>query len=132
MTRVGIALIRRGAAFLIRTRPPMAGSPMPGVWEFPGGKCEPDESPAAAARRESHEETGLDVLIGPERLARTYDYPHGRVELHYFDAEPADPAAEPAPETGFRWVPAADLPGRTFPPANGPIIAALAAEAARR
>lgn len=124
--RVGIGLIRRGGDYLIRRRPPLPGSPMPGVWEFPGGKCEPGESPEQAAARECEEETGLPVILGACRRIVAHRYPHGFVELHYFDASPADPLAEPAADSGFRWVPVAELPGLTFPEANGPILEDLA------
>ena len=125
-TRVGIGLIARDGHYLIRRRPPLPGSPMPGVWEFPGGKCEPGESPEQAAARECREETGIRVEVGPRRRVVTHRYPHGLVELHYFDARPADPVAEPDPDSGFVWMPAAALPALTFPEANAPILDALA------
>ena len=119
MIRVGIGLIGREGCYLIRRRPERPGSPMPGFWEFPGGKCEDGESPEEATRRECQEETGLAItLLGPERRVTTQDYPHGRVELHYFDAEPADPSAEPTAGSGFVWVAAEALAGYRFPPAN--------------
>lgn len=126
---VAIALIERVGAYLIRLRPERPGSPMPGVWEFPGGKCEPGEAPEAAARRESAEETGLSVRVKGLRRRAEHAYPHGRVALYYFDCEPEDPAGQPAPESGFLWVAAADLAGRTFPDANGPILSQLAGRA---
>lgn len=126
-TRVGIGLIRRGGSYLIRRRPARPGSPMPGIWEFPGGKVESGEVPAEAAARECREEVGLDVAIGRLDRCLVYRYPHGVVELSYFHARPVDPLAEPDPATGFRWVRREDLPGYTFPPANEPLIADLAA-----
>jgi 8-oxo-dGTP diphosphatase len=124
--RVGIGLIRRGGMYLIRRRPDRPGSPMPGVWEFPGGKSEPGETPAAATRRECREETGLDIVVGPVRRVITHRYAHGLVELHYFDGTTEDPAAEPAPGSGFLWIPARMLPSLRFPEANGPILDELA------
>lgn len=126
---VAIALISRGDRFLIRRRPPLPGSPMPGKWEFPGGKCEPGELPIACVMREILEEVGLPIVV--DRLRRVIDhvYPHGHVRLHFYDCRLADLDAEPDPETGFCWVPCAELPGLEFPGANDPIIAELLTEA---
>lgn len=102
---------------------------MPGVWEFPGGKCEPGETPAEATARECLEEVGLAVMVG--RLDRTtrFRYPHGFVELHYFHCAPEPADAEPAAGSGFRWVAARDLLALRFPPANEALIAELARNA---
>ena len=125
--RVGIALIGRAGAFLIRRRPPLPGSPMPGKWEFAGGKVEPGETPAEAAAREGREEVGAAVVVGPLDRRLTYRYPHGLVELWYYHARLDPDDAEPSPASGFRWVRAEDLPGYDFPPANDALIADLAA-----
>jgi mutator protein MutT len=120
---VGIGLIRRGDCFLVRQRAP--GTVYSGYWEFPGGKCEPGEDPAGATARECSEETGLTILVGPLRRVTTYRYPHGLVELFFYDCETLDPTSEPAAGSGFRWVSAADLEGLRFPEANEPLIEEL-------
>lgn len=125
-TQVGIGLIERDGAFLIRRRPAAPDSPMPGFWEFPGGKVEPGETPAEATARECREEVGLCVVVGRLNRRLTYQYPHGLVDLWYFHARPSDPVAEPNPSSGFRWVSAVDLPRYPFPPANEDLVAALA------
>jgi mutator protein MutT len=122
----GIGLIRRGDAFLIRQRP--AGTVYAGYWEFPGGKCEPGETPAQTTARECLEETGLPVVVGPLRRAVTYRYPHGLVELFFHDCRTEDPAAEPDPDTGFCWVPVEQLAALRFPEANEVILDELARE----
>lgn len=127
-TRVGIGLIGRGGSFLIRQRPPLPGSPMPGYWEFPGGKCHDGESAEDCTRRECGEEVGMTVRVLRLRRVIRHVYPHGYVELHVFDCEPNPRDAEPAPESGFRWVPAPDLPHYTFPGANDAVVAELATE----
>jgi mutator protein MutT len=125
---VGIALVGRRGSFLIRRRPP--GTAMAGYWEFPGGKCEPGESPVEATGRECRDEIGLVVVVGRLRREVNYRYPHAWVHLSYFDCQLADHDAEPDPSTGFRWVAAEALVGLPFPEANEPILIELAREAA--
>jgi 8-oxo-dGTP diphosphatase len=127
--QVSIGVIARDGRYLIRRRPPLPGSPKPGYWEFPGGKAEPGESPEDAVVRECREEVGVAVRARRLRRVIVHRYPHGLVELSFFDCETADPRAEPPPESGFLWVDARDLPGYTFPGANDPIVAELVAEA---
>jgi 8-oxo-dGTP diphosphatase len=104
---------------------------MPGVWEFPGGKCEADESPEAATVRECGEELGIPVVLRGLRRTTTHRYHHGLVELYYFDCTTEDPRAEPDASSGFRWVAAGDLPALEFPEANEPVLRELADASAR-
>jgi mutator protein MutT len=99
---------------------------MAGYWEFPGGKCEPGESPAAATQRECREEIGLDVVVVALRREVEHRYPHGWVRLSYHDCKIRIAGADPDPSTGFRWVPGEALPGLLFPEANEPILFELA------
>jgi mutator protein MutT len=123
---VAIALVGRRGAYLVRQRP--APAAMAGYWEFPGGKCEPGESPAAAARRECREEIGLDVTVGRLRGEVVHRYPHAWVHLSYFECALNEPGAEPGAATGFVWVAAAALPALRFPEANEAIVAELVRE----
>jgi 8-oxo-dGTP diphosphatase len=125
-TTVGIGIIRRSDLFLVRQRPP--GTVYAGYWEFPGGKCEHGENPAAATARECCEETGLAVHVGPRRRITTYRYPHGLVELHFYDCTTENPTAEPLAGSGFQWISAADLASLRFPEANEAILDDLARE----
>src|SRR6201985_2561106 len=53
------ALVDADKRVLLAQRP--EGKAMAGLWEFPGGKIAPGESPEAALIREVHEELGIDV-----------------------------------------------------------------------
>jgi mutator protein MutT len=66
--RVIAAVVTRGDRLLVCQRP--LHKRHGGLWEFPGGKCEPGESDADAARRELHEELGVEVReVGAEEFA---------------------------------------------------------------
>lgn len=119
-------MIRRGDRYLIRRRP--EGTVYAGYWEFPGGKCEPGEDPAAATARECFEEIGIRVVVGRLRRSLIYRYPHGEVELFFFDCHTEDDRAEPAAGTGFCWVAAGELARLRFPEANERVLEELAQE----
>ena len=101
------------------------GSPLPGFAEFPGGKCQAGESPAACAVRECAEETGLRVDVVELLLNRPYDYPHAHVDLHFFLCRPANASDVAERHGAFNWVPAGMLYDLMFPPANEPVVALL-------
>jgi mutator protein MutT len=115
---VALAVVRHADRVLIGRRP--EGVPLAGLWEFPGGKVRPDESPEEAAVRECREETGLEIRLRDRLATVEHQYAHGRVRLDFFAAEPADP--ERAPAEPFRWVPIVELGGYCFPPANAGVV----------
>jgi 8-oxo-dGTP diphosphatase len=82
----GVLVQREGALLLLQRS--AASEAFPGTWNLPAGFCEPDESPPQAAARETAEETGLQVQIGP--LAGAYyfdDDPRGNGLLIVYHAE---------------------------------------------
>lgn len=80
--RVAAAVVFDGDRLLMTQRPP--GDPLALLWEFPGGKIEPGESPAEALRRELEEELGVRGEIGDTMGVEPFDYDHGpRVEIHF-------------------------------------------------
>ena len=117
---IGVAVVEQGGSYLVGARP--EGVPLAGYAEFPGGKCEPGETPEACAVRECFEEAGLGVE--PVRLLerRTWDYTHGTVELWFVLCRPVGDAG---PKEPFRWVPRADLAGLRFPEANAAVLVSL-------
>ncbi|HEX3872453.1 MAG TPA: (deoxy)nucleoside triphosphate pyrophosphohydrolase [Pirellulales bacterium] len=124
--RIAIAVVQQDGEFLIGQRP--EGVLFAGLWEFPGGKVEPDETPEAAAIRECLEETGLAVDVRgtyPTVAQRFDDKP---VEIHFFACTPRYDAA--TPRAPFRWVPQSSLADYTFPPANAALMHELVRGAA--
>ena len=120
---VTAAVVERNGRFLVTRR--QKGVHLEGFWEFPGGKCERDESLGACLRREVREELDVDARIGDEVFTTTHAYPERRVELHFFQCELL---GEPRPLVGqeLRWVPRAELTALDFPPADAELIEKLA------
>jgi len=120
ITRVGIAIVIHEGHLLVGTRGPKG--PLPGMAEFPGGKCDPGESTELCAIRECHEETGLTVEPVALLDERRWSYPHGEIALAFHHCRLLKTVALDASACGFRWVPIADLPQFEFPEANQPVI----------
>ncbi len=98
-----------------------------GYWEFPGGKCEPGETPAACVIREILEETGLTIAAEQACPIIEHDYPHARVRLHPFLCHHVAGTLELRQVAAARWVPAAELAQYRFPEANAPLLQAVMA-----
>ena len=74
----GVITDPRGRILLARrTR----GRDLAGLWEFPGGKVDPGETPEQALTRELREELGIEVRIGTPVIAVPHRYPHKRLRL---------------------------------------------------
>ncbi|MCA9015991.1 MAG: NUDIX domain-containing protein [Planctomycetaceae bacterium] len=120
--RIGIAVVEHQRQFLIGVR--AADTTLAGYHEFPGGKCQPDETAAACAVRECREETGLEVIPLHELLYEEHAYDHADVKLHFWLCRPAQLQSDflPADLQGFHWIPVESLPELRFPPANARLI----------
>lgn len=120
---IGIAVVEHLGCYLVGIRGD--NGPLPGYAEFPGGKCRPGETPCECAVRECLEETGLAVTAGKLLLNRTFRYPHGHVDLHFWQCHLQQTEDLGRIDNGFRWMPAAELASQKFPEANGPLIELL-------
>lgn len=119
---VTAAVVERDGTFLLTRR--IRGTHLEGFWEFPGGKCELDESHAACLEREILEELDTGVRVGREIFSITHHYPERIVELHFFQCELT---GDPRPLIGqeMRWVSRAELKSLQFPPADDELIVML-------
>ncbi len=98
---------------------------LPGLWEFPGGKVEPDESLTAALEREIREELGVTILVGDEFFSVVHDYTPKSVRLHFFNCSIIDGEPHPLEVADMRWVRPEELGQFEFPPADADLIAIL-------
>ena len=119
---VTAAVIERDGAYFVTRR--QRGVHLEGLWEFPGGKCEPGESLEDCLRRELREELGVEAEVGREIFTVTHEYPERSVELHFMACTLH---GTPAPLLGqeMRWVRREGLRSLQFPPADDELIAVL-------
>ena len=86
LVRVAAAVVWSENRLLLTRRPP--GGPLGLLWELPGGKLEPGESPERALVREIREELGVGARPGEVIAIETHEYAHGlRVEISFISCE---------------------------------------------
>jgi len=123
---VAAALVDSAGRVLVQQRPP--GKPMADLWEFPGGKVESGEVPEAALARELAEELGIDVAqdaLAP--IAFASEGLSGRhLLLLLYVARAWAGTPEPRHASALRWVRPAEMRPLAMPPADVPLVDALA------
>ncbi len=96
------AVLRRDERVLIGRRP--EGILLGGLWEFPGGRLEPEESLEACLRREIGEEMGVEVEVGVKLGAFDHAYTHFRVTVHAFECKLIKGDPQAIEHSEVRWV----------------------------
>jgi 8-oxo-dGTP diphosphatase len=123
---VAAALIIREGLVLIGQR--RADQPMALLWEFPGGKLEPGETPQQALARELFEELGIRADIGAPVTRIRHNYRHGgAVDLQFFAVHEFSGELENRIFQQLRWVKLEELPAYDFLAADRDLIKDLAA-----
>ncbi len=119
------ALVDGQGRVLLAERP--AGKPLAGLWEFPGGKIDPGETPEAALVRELHEELGMDVAAADlEPLAfASHPLAAGHLVLLLYLVRRWTGEAQPRIGQRLDWVTIAGMAALAMPPADGPLVSAL-------
>jgi 8-oxo-dGTP diphosphatase len=120
-----VVLVDADGRVLLAQRP--QGKAMAGLWEFPGGKVDPGETPEAALIRELAEELGIDVVascLAPFTFA-SHAYPdfHLLMPLYVCRKWTGIPIAREGQH--LRWVRPARLADYPMPPADKPLVAML-------
>lgn len=121
--KVTLGVIVCNGTFFIQKRP--STGLFAGLWEFPGGKIEPDESPEEALIRELNEELGAKIKILHQEKAIRHNYTRFKVELHPFICKAQGRFSCKEGQTGALWISKEEIHSYAFPAANRKILRAL-------
>ncbi|MFS8797650.1 A/G-specific adenine glycosylase [Synechococcus sp. R65.1] len=114
--QIAVAIVLRENEILIDRRP--ESSMLSGLWEFPGGKIEPGETPAECVVREVKEEVGIDIAVVAPLATVEHAYTHFTITLMAFICRYLGGEAQPLQCSEVRWVKPAELSQFPFPAAN--------------
>ncbi len=120
-----VALIDPDGRVLLARRP--EGKPMAGLWEFPGGKVEPDETPEACLIRELSEELGIGTwasCLAPLAFA-SHSYEDFHLLMPLYACRKWQGVASAQEGQQLAWVRPRDLGAYPMPPADKPLIPLL-------
>lgn len=116
---VGAVVVSAGEVLCVQRGP---GGALPGLWEFPGGKIEPSETPQQALAREIHEELRCEVTVGEKVTTTSYEYDFGIVHLTTFYCDLVSGAPELTEHSQMAWRDPADLRDLDWAPADIPAV----------
>jgi mutator protein MutT len=117
---VAAALVFREGKLLITQR--QADAHLGGLWEFPGGKRETDETFEACLARELREELGIEVAVGELVESLMHAYPEKTVRLKFYRCRWVRHEPQPLGCSAFKWVSAAELEDYAFPAADSRLL----------
>ncbi|MDX1953466.1 MAG: 8-oxo-dGTP diphosphatase MutT [Verrucomicrobiota bacterium] len=95
------------------------------LWEFPGGKVEPDETFEKCLRRELNEELGIDVEVGSLLESVTHSYPEKTIRLQFYVCSLTKGEAAPLGCQAVAWITASELDQYLFPAADAQLLIKL-------
>ena len=119
------ALVDVDHRVLLTRRP--EDKPMAGLWEFPGGKLRPGETPEACVIRELEEELGLDVAascLAPLTFA-SHRYPDFHLLMPLYVCRIWTGIPRPREGQALKWLRPGDMQDLPMPPADRPLVAFL-------
>ena len=119
------ALVDTDGRVLVARRPP--GKALAGLWEFPGGKVEPGETPEQSLIRELREELDIETqssCLAPLTFA-SHSYEDFYLLMPLYVCRKWDGIARPMEDQALKWLRPRDLRDLEMPPADLPLIAPL-------
>jgi len=120
---VTAGIIWKDDHLLITRRPPKGL--LGGLWEFPGGKLEPDEELKDCLKREIREELGIAIEVGARLTSVEHAYTHFRITLHAFECRYRGGRIRLIGIDDYRWILPGELDEFALPAADHKIIALL-------
>ena len=120
---VSAALIFRDGKLLIAQR--HADAHLGGLWEFPGGKREADETFEQCLVREIREELGVDISVGELFEEVTHAYPEKSVHLKFFICQLLAGEPQPLECAAVKWIGKTELADFDFPAADAQLLEKL-------
>lgn len=118
----GVIADVRGRILLARRT---EGRDLAGLWEFPGGKVDPGETPEQALVRELREELGIEARVGEAVIEVPQRYPHKRLRLDVRRIASWTGSVKGLDGQALAWVPPHKLASYAMPDADRPVVAAL-------
>lgn len=117
------AVIRNERGEILITKRPL-NSHLGGLWEFPGGKIDADETPEQALRRELKEELDVQTVVRQLLWEETFHYPEKTIHIRFFECRLTDDEQKirPLQVADFKWVSPEALADFEFPPADAAFI----------
>jgi len=123
MIRVTAAIFVNDGMLLIAKRKSTAR--LPNLWEFPGGKVEPNETPEACLKRELKEEFDVDVIVENYLGSNIHTYDFGTIELMAFRTSWEKGDFKLLDHEEIRWVFTHELDQFEFAPADTAFVEKL-------
>jgi 8-oxo-dGTP diphosphatase len=122
---VGAVIVEAGRVLCAQRGPEGA---LASLWEFPGGKVEPGESPKDALAREIAEELRCVVEVGDQVTTTSHAYDFGVVVLTTFWCRLIEGTPDPTEHASIRWLEPRELGTVTWAPADVPAAARVRAQ----
>ncbi|MBZ0159417.1 (deoxy)nucleoside triphosphate pyrophosphohydrolase [Candidatus Methylomirabilis sp.] len=121
---VAAGLIVRDGRILIAQR--LNNAHLGGLWEFPGGKRQANESFETCLKREVMEELGLTIAVHEQVSSAEHHDAELQIQLRFYRCTVLAGEPHPLGCEAFRWVTPTEISAYSFPPADLPLVQQIA------